>query len=192
MPAAGKISSASMNAEPTMPKTCVTPFAASVSTSASEGPIFCGWVTGTPPVSGFLQARWFVSLRSVYYNNHAEYKYHFFVALLMSCLSERGLDEQPRPVTAGRDPRNRGRNLLDTQGLRCARGPGARRACRHALRAHAGYRAAEADAAPHARAVRGSGLPRPRARRPRLYLRITPVGSGPRCAPQPSHPRRSP
>jgi hypothetical protein len=40
MPAAGKMSSASMYAEPTMPKTSVTPWATIVSTSASDGVIF--------------------------------------------------------------------------------------------------------------------------------------------------------
>src|SRR5512142_3272670 len=40
MPAAGKMSSASMYAEPTMPKMSVTPCAIIVSTSASEGVIF--------------------------------------------------------------------------------------------------------------------------------------------------------
>ncbi len=39
MPAAGKMSSASMNAEPTMPNTTFTSRAASVSTKASEGVI---------------------------------------------------------------------------------------------------------------------------------------------------------
>src|SRR5437016_10014299 len=48
MPAAGKRSSASMKAEPTMPKTWVTSWATSVSTRASEGPIFCGWVMDAP------------------------------------------------------------------------------------------------------------------------------------------------
>src|SRR5687768_17858214 len=40
MPAAGKMSSASMYAEPTMPKMSVTPCATIVSTKASEGVIF--------------------------------------------------------------------------------------------------------------------------------------------------------
>jgi hypothetical protein len=37
-----------MNAEPTIPKTCFTPLAARVSTKASDGPIFCGWLTDLP------------------------------------------------------------------------------------------------------------------------------------------------
>jgi hypothetical protein len=36
-----------MKAEPTIPKTWVTPLAARVSTSASEGLIFCGWLIGS-------------------------------------------------------------------------------------------------------------------------------------------------
>src|SRR5512141_1022816 len=41
MPAAGKMSSASMYAEPTMPKTSVTPCETSVSTNASDAVIRC-------------------------------------------------------------------------------------------------------------------------------------------------------
>jgi hypothetical protein len=46
MPAAGKMSSASMYAEPTMPKISVTPCDTSVSTKASDAVIFClPWTT---------------------------------------------------------------------------------------------------------------------------------------------------
>ena len=38
-----------MNAEPTIPNTWVTPLTASVSTRASDGPIFCDdWLTAYP------------------------------------------------------------------------------------------------------------------------------------------------
>src|SRR6185437_806353 len=58
MPAAGKMSSASMHAEPTMPNTSLTPFATSVSTNASEGVIS----VGLPVVAGTAGA---VSLRTI-------------------------------------------------------------------------------------------------------------------------------
>src|SRR5438046_5702608 len=46
MPASGNRSSASMYAEPTIPKTSFTPCATSVSTNASDGVIFCLPATG--------------------------------------------------------------------------------------------------------------------------------------------------
>ncbi len=54
MPASGNRSSASMYAEPTMPKTSLTPWATSVSTNASDGVIFCLPVTATGSSTGLF------------------------------------------------------------------------------------------------------------------------------------------
>ena len=48
-----------MYAEPTMPKTSLTPLATSVSTNASEGVIFCLPVTGSGSSTGlFIAFSW--------------------------------------------------------------------------------------------------------------------------------------
>src|ERR1022692_3066532 len=116
MPAAGNISRASMNAEPTIPNTCLTPLTARTSTSASEG-----------------------------------------------------------PIVGDRTKRYRERDLLDAQGLWRARSAGTSGTRGHALGTDAGDRVTETHAASDAGAVRGSRLSMPRARRPRLHDRRSPL-----------------
>src|SRR6516164_4585427 len=177
MPAAGKISSASMNADPTMPKTWVTPWVARVSTNASEGPIFCDALMGRLRPVSFCK-RDVLSLDRGYLTiggresklNSATcaFPYHS-----PECVA--GCHEYACPHAGTGRARDCGRNLLDAQGRRGARGPRAGRAPGDALGAHAGNGAAQAAASPHARALRRGGVSRPRAGGPRLHHRRAPV-----------------
>src|SRR6185312_8428550 len=179
IPAAGKMSSASMYAEPTMPKMSVTPCATIVSTRASEGVIFTfprttsrlPWVMSF--MADLLAAECLVSIAGTLSHPKPPCKgmvpvYGTNVLRGWNLLDyAHGHGVRDRHLRPGPARRGAG-ELVHTQGLIGARGAGPRRRARGSLGAHAIHRASEAVAPSHARPLRRCGIRPARARGTRL------------------------